>query len=202
MGQYFDAEPSVTSDRRSVELTLPDLAVELVTDRGVFSADRVDAGSKLLLLDGPAPDPSNEVIVDVGCGYGPIAIATAMRNPTAQVFGIDVNERARSLCELNATALGLTNVTVLAPDEWPTGADGERTVDRIWSNPPIRIGKAALHELVATWLERLSAEGSAHFVVQKHLGADSLHKWIEGQGFRVVRRGSRKAFRLLDITRG
>ena len=198
MGQYFDAEPSVTSDRRTVELVLPDLAVELTTDRGVFSADRVDAGSKLLLLDGPAPVADDSVIVDVGCGYGPITIAMATRNPSATVYGIDVNERARTLCSLNATDLGLDNVEVLDPDEWPEGL----AIDRIWSNPPIRIGKAALHDLVSTWLERLGPDGSAHFVVQKHLGADSLHAWIERQGFRVVRRGSRKAFRLLDITRG
>ncbi len=198
MGQYFDSEPSVTSARRVVELVLPDLHLELTTDRGVFSADQVDSGSKLLLLDGPTPTPGDRTLVDVGCGYGPITMALAKRNPDATVYGVDVNERARALCVENAEAAGLSNVRVISPDEWPD----EVVIDRVWSNPPIRVGKAALHELSLTWLGRLGPDGSAHFVVQKHLGADSLHAWLEREGFSVNRRGSRKAFRLLDITPG
>ena len=195
--QYFDPSPSTGSAERTVLLTLPDLRLSLTTDRGVFSADGVDAGTKLLLLDGPAAIQSDRAIIDLGCGYGPIALTLATRNPQALVWAIDVNARARELCRRNAAALGLDNVRVVAPDEVPH----DLVADRIWSNPPIRIGKAALHELLTTWLSRLPETGSAHLVVQKHLGADSLHAWLEGEGWLVERRRSRKAFRLLDVSR-
>lgn len=197
MPQYFEAEPSAPSARRTVSLTLPDLQVELITDRGVFSPDRVDAGSKLLLLEGPEPDPGARVIADVGAGYGPIAIALAERHPEATVWAIEVNARARELAVENAERAGLDNVVVASPEGVPEGL----VFDRIWSNPPIRIGKAALHDLLTLWLERLAPDGSAHLVVQKHLGADSLQRWLAEQGWLVERRRSRKAFRLLDVRR-
>lgn len=195
MTQYFDSEPTVTSSERTVDLVLPDVQATLTTDRGVFSADHVDAGSKLLLLDGPPAVTTDRVIVDVGCGYGPIAYTLAARNPAATVYAVDVNQRARDLCARNTTALG--NVVVAAPDDVPI----DLVIDRIWSNPPIRVGKKVLHELMDRWLGQLGPDGSAHLVVQKHLGADSLHSWLERSGWQVERRSSKKAFRLLDITR-
>lgn len=193
---YFDAEPSTPSAEQTVELVLPDLQLKLTTDRGTFSADRIDAGTKLLLLDGPSPTTNDGVLVDLGAGYGPIALALAARNPAAEVWAVEINQRARALCTRNARANGLDNVRVVSPDDVPFGL----VVDRLWSNPPIRIGKAALHELLSLWLKRLGSSGSAHLVVQKHLGADSLHRWMESEGWAVNRRSSRKAFRLLDIS--
>lgn len=194
---YFDAEPTAGSAEQVVPLVLPDVQFDLTTDRGIFSADRIDAGTKMLLLDGPPPASTDKVLVDVGAGYGPIALALAARNPTAKVWAVEVNKRARDLCRRNATANGLDNVHVVSPEEFPDDA----VVDRVWSNPPIRIGKEELHQLLDFWLGRLSADGSAHLVVQKHLGADSLHRWMEEQGWQVERRSSRKAFRLLDVSR-
>ncbi len=176
---------------------LPDVRFELATDRGVFAADRVDPGTKLLLLDGPAPTAGDRVLVDVGCGYGPIACALAARNPAAAVWAVDVNGRARDLCRANVEQARLANVTVADPASVPA----DLAVDRIWSNPPIRVGKAELHALLRTWLARLTPHGSAHLVVHKHLGADSLHRWLEDEGWAVARRASRKAYRLLDVTR-
>lgn len=197
MNHYFTSDPSLSSQRRTVDLVLPDVSLRLSTDRGVFSADRVDTGSKLLLLDGPPAVPGDRVLVDVGAGYGPIALTLAARNPEATVWAIDVNARARDLCAENAAANGLNNVTVGRPEDVPE----DLVVDRIWSNPPIRIGKAALHELLDTWLARLGPTGSAHLVVQKHLGADSLAARLGQQGWLVRRRASKKAFRLLDVSR-
>ncbi len=192
---YFDAAPTTESRRQTISLALPDLGLSLVTDRGVFSADRVDAGSKLLLLGGPDPVAGDRVLLDIGAGYGPISCALAARNPQATVYAVEINERARDLCRENAIANGLDNIVVAAPDDVPEGL----VVDRIWSNPPIRVGKAALHELLLRWLGHLAPTGSAHLVVQKHLGADSLARWLEQQGHPVNRRASRKAFRLLDV---
>lgn len=193
---YFSDAPTVGSAPSAVELMLPDFQFTLATDRGVFAGQAVDIGSKLLLLDGPEACVDDQVIVDVGAGYGPIALTLAARNPQATVYAIEINSRARQLCEQNAKTAELANVVVLAPEEFPEGL----SVDRIWSNPPIRIGKKALHDLLELWLGKLQPKGSAHLVVQKHLGADSLAKWLKGQGFVVQRRGSKKAFRLLDVS--
>ena len=194
-GHYFDPDPGTASRRRSVHLSLPDVELELTTDRGVFAGDGVDAGTKLLLLDGPVPTPGGGPFLDLGCGYGPIALTLARRAPDDQVWAVDVNARARDLCRDNARAAGLDNVVVAAPDEVP----GDLRVGGIWSNPPIRIGKGALHELLTRWLDRLRPDGTAHLVVQKHLGADSLARWLAEQGWPCERRGSRAGYRLLDV---
>ncbi len=196
MGQYFDAEPTIASAAKTIDLFLPDLSLELMTDRGVFSGDRIDPGTKILLSEGPAAIPTDELILDIGTGYGPITCALAKRNPQATVWGVEINERARNLCIDNAKHNGLDNLEVRSPEEVP----GNLQFDRIWSNPPIRIGKTQLHQLLLQWLPRLQPLGSAHLVVQKHLGADSLHRWLQNQGFIVERRCSRKAYRILDIT--
>ena len=193
-GHYFEAEPAVASKRRAVRLDLPDRSISLLTDRGVFSADGVAAATKYLLLEAPAPPPEG-TFVDLGCGYGPIACTLAARAPAATVWAVDVNRRALDLCRANAAALGLANVEVHAADAVPaTGA-----VDLLWSNPPIRIGKPALHDLLTGWLERLSPTGSAVLVVHQHLGADSLHRWLEAEGWTVARLGSRSGNRLLEV---
>lgn len=192
---YFDARPDLPSVPASVELALPDLRLTLTTDRGVFAGDHVDVGTKYLLLDGPPTPAGVRTIVDVGCGYGPIALTLAHRNPDATVWAVDVNERALALCERNAEAAGLDNVRVARPDDVPA----DLVVDRIWSNPPIRIGKGALHELLALWLDRLGAGGAAALVVQKHLGADSLARWLGERGHVVRRLGSRRGYRLLEV---
>lgn len=195
-GHYFDETPSIRSAEQEIVLTLPDVTLTLTTDRGMFSPGHVDIGTKYLLLDGPEAVPGDRHLADVGAGYGAIALVLASRNPDATVWAIEVNERARALCVRNAEANDLTNVTVVSPEEVPT----DIVFDRVWSNPPIRIGKPALHELLALWLGRLSPNGTAHLVVQKHLGADSLARWITTSGWPTTRRGSRKAFRLLDVT--
>src|SRR5436190_1071169 len=150
-GHYFDASPSSRTAPRQVRLDLPDLSITLAADRGVFSSDRIDTGTKHLLLDGPAPAATG-TLVDLGCGYGPIACALARRSPGADVWAIDVNERALELCRANAERLGLTNLRTAAAAAVPD----DLIVDELWSNPPIRIGKAALHELLGSWLARLS----------------------------------------------
>lgn len=194
-GHYFSATPAAPSRRRTVRLDLPDLSLELATDRGVFSAGGVDPGTKVLLLDAPAP-PAQGHLLDLGCGYGPIALTLARRAPGATVWAVDVNERARTLARDNASAAGLTNVRVAAPDEVPPDV----RFDAVWSNPPVRVGKAALHDLLARWLGRLAAGGHALLVVQKHLGSDSLHRWLQAQGFTVTRRTSRMGYRVLDVS--
>ncbi len=158
----------------------------------MFSADRLDPGTRLLLDTVPAP-PQTGDLLDLGCGYGPLALVLAARSPRAAVWALDVNRRALGLCERNAARSGLGNVHCVTPDDLglPT------RVAVIWSNPPLRIGKQALHELLARWLGRLTPGGCAYLVVQRHLGADSLHRWLEGEGWPVCRVAARNGYRVL-----
>ena len=197
MSHYFDETPAVGSDEQVVDVALPDVAFTLRTDRGVFSHGRLDTGTSLLLREAPAPAPTGDLL-DLGCGAGAIAVALALRSPTATVWAIDVNERARELTAANARTAGCDNVRVARPDDVPDDV----SFATIWSNPPIRIGKAALHDLLLRWLPRLSDEGDAVLVVQKHLGADSLQRWLLDQGFPTERLASRAGFRLLRTVRG
>jgi 16S rRNA (guanine1207-N2)-methyltransferase len=194
-GHYFATEPATPSRPREVELFRPDVTLRLTTDRGVFASAGVDPGTKLLLLEAPKPDPDERAnLLDLGCGYGAIALTLARRAPASTVWAVDVNRRARELCAANATANGVTNVRVAAPEDVP----GDVGFGGVWSNPPIRIGKAALHDLLTTWLSRLDAGGRAWLVVQKHLGADSLARWLEESGWPTSRLASRQAYRILE----
>ncbi|MHB1138644.1 MAG: class I SAM-dependent methyltransferase [Microthrixaceae bacterium] len=196
-GHYFSLREDTPSRPSTVRLDLPDRSLELHTDRGVFSADRVDPGTKLLLME--LPDLPPGAVVDVGCGYGPIAATVAARRPGHPVWAVDVNPRARELCRRNlaAAAAAGTEVHVVAPEEVPV----DLRVAAIVSNPPIRVGKSVLHDLLRTWIGRLDDGGEAWLVVQKHLGADSLARWLVGQDLEVERVRSRQGYRILRVTR-
>ena len=194
--QYFEEEPTVTSARQTVRLALPDVTLDLVTDRGVFAKGDVDPGSKLLLLEAPEPAQSGDVL-DLGCGYGAIALTLAARAPDATVWAVDVNRRAVELTAENAVSNGFDNVRAVTPDEVPVDV----RFATIWSNPPIRIGKPALHELLRGWLPRLADGGSAVLVVHKHLGSDSLAAWLTQEGWAVDRLASRMGYRILQVCR-
>jgi 16S rRNA (guanine1207-N2)-methyltransferase len=189
---YFSEQPDVASATTPVDVVLPDVAFTMLTDRGVFSHGHLDNGTSLLLRQAPAP-PATGHLLDLGCGSGAIALALAKRSPGATVWAVDTNARARDLARENATRNSLDNVHVAGPDEVP---DDVRFA-AVWSNPPIRIGKRALHALLQRWLARLTADGEAILVVQKHLGADSLQAWLTGEGFPTDRLASKAGFRLL-----
>lgn len=192
--QYFDAEPTVQSKQQLIELVLPDVYLSLTTDTGVFSGSKVDNGSRYLLQEHPVIGGEVSTILDLGCGYGPLGLAAAKRAPKAQVWGIDVNERAVALANSNAVSNDVSNARFCLAADVPE----DLRFDLIISNPPIRIGKAALHELLTVWLDRLSPQGRAWMVVQKHLGSDSLATWLDNQGWPTERLGSRKGFRILE----
>ena len=194
--QYFAAAPTVPSATETVRVRFVTPPMLLRTDRGVFSHGRVDAGTEVLMRQGPRP-ASFGTYLDLGCGAGVIALTLARRAPDSRVVAVDVNERARTLCAANAADNGIGNVEVLAPE----AVDPALRFDAIWSNPPIRVGKAALHELLLTWLDRLTADGAAHLVVHKNLGSDSLQRWLTDAGWPTERLLSAKGYRVLRVTR-
>jgi 16S rRNA (guanine1207-N2)-methyltransferase len=191
---YFDREPQVVSRPRPVTLRLPDMTLPLTTDTGVFGRAAVDPGTLFLLRRGPAPPPAGEIL-DLGTGYGPIAVTLGLRSPQARVWGVDVNRRALELAAANARAAGATNVVVAAPDEVPAGV----CFAAIYSNPPVRIGLAQLHPLLTGWLDRLTPDGVAHLVVHRHLGSDSLARWLAEERFACDRVASHDGYRILRV---
>jgi len=191
---YFNPTPEVASKRHTVRLHTGAVDLELQADRGVFGARRVDLGTITLLKEAPAP-PAEGDILDLGAGYGPIAIALAKASPLARIWAVDVNQRALELSRVNAEAAGLGNVTVATPDDVP---DGIRFA-AIYSNPPVRIGKAAMHEILDRWLDRLAPGGAAYLVVQRNLGSDSLAAWLAASGRDVDRLKSKKGYRILRV---
>ena len=194
-GQYFERHPEVRSRRGVVRLELPGMGpLQLATDRGVFSYGRVDPGTIVLLRHIPPP-PERGHLLDLGCGYGPIALALAVRSPGSTVWGVDVNERAIELTRENAANAGLDNVRATPPED----VDGEVRFAAIYSNPPIHIGKPALHALLMDWLARLEPARSAWLVVHRNLGSDSLARWLGERGLDVARRASVRGYRLLEV---
>jgi 16S rRNA (guanine1207-N2)-methyltransferase len=193
---YFIERPAAARREGSVHVVLPDVHLELETDSGVFSPSRLDPGTRVLLETAPRP-PAAGNLLDLGCGYGPLALVLAARAPGARVWGVDVNRRALGLAAGNAERARLQNVRFCVPDDPAVpGAFG-----LIWSNPPIRIGKPALHELLATWLARLEPGAAAYLVVQRHLGSDSLQRWLGESGWLAERFAARGGYRVLKVSR-
>jgi 16S rRNA (guanine1207-N2)-methyltransferase len=193
---YFTGQPDAPHRPGLVHVVLPDVHLALRTDAGMFSPGRLDPGTRLLLETAPPPPPAGDLL-DLGCGYGPLALVLAVRAPGARVWAVDVNERALALCADNAAQAGLGNVRCVPPGD--PALPGQLAL--IWSNPPIRIGKQALHELLAGWLARLAPDGSAYLVVQRNLGSDSLQRWLSEAGWTVRRAAARGGYRVLAVHR-
>ena len=194
---YFSADPAVPFRRVPVRAEVWGRVLSLVSGSGVFAQGRLDAGTAVLFRE-TRPPTRGRVFLDLGCGYGVIAAALATHRPEAEVWAVDVNQRAVALAGENAAALGLADrLRAVTPEQVPEDV----RFDEIWSNPPIRIGKEALHELLLTWLPRLAEGGRAVLVVGKNLGADSLQRWLGGQGWPTTRLASAKGFRVLEVRR-
>jgi len=190
---YFTADPSVPFARESMRAEVWGRTLVLDTGSGVFARGRLDSGTAVLFRE--TEPPTQGRILDLGCGYGVIGLALAVSSPGVTVRGVDVNERALLLANENARVLGVADrFAAVKPDAVPV----DEVYDEIWSNPPIRIGKQALHELLLTWLARLVPGGRAVLVVGRNLGADSLQRWLGEQGYPTSRLGSAKGFRVLE----
>jgi 16S rRNA G1207 methylase RsmC len=193
---YFSADPSVAFKRLPVHAEVWGRAFDLTSGSGVFAQGRLDVGTAILFRE--TEPPAARRYLDLGCGYGVIGLALAAVVPGSVVRAVDVNERAVLLANENAAALGVSDRFAAVT---PAGVPAAEEYDEIWSNPPIRIGKEALHDLLLTWLPRLAPGGRAVLVVGKNLGADSLQRWLGEQGWPCERLASAKGFRVLEARR-
>lgn len=194
---YFSAAPSSVEKPRRIRITLAGRNIEVTTNAGVFSPDRVDNGTSVLLANTPAA-PAGGDFLDLGCGWGPVSFDLALASPHARIWAVDVNERALDLVRRNAEELGFENITAVTPDEVP---DDVR-FRTIRSNPPIRVGKAMLHDLMQLWLPRLDERSDGYLVVKRDLGSDSLQRWLDAtleSDFSVSRHATAKGFRVIRV---
>ncbi|WP_067198826.1 class I SAM-dependent methyltransferase [Microbacterium sp. XT11] len=194
---YFTAAPASPENLRTIRVTLAGRELDVTTAGGVFSPDRLDAGTAVLLASMP-PVPPGGNLLDLGSGWGPITLSMALAAPHATIWAVDVNERALDLVRRNAASLGLINVNAVTPDDVP----GDVTFRTIRSNPPIRVGKNELHGLLERWIPRLDERSDAWLVVQRNLGADSLQRWIAATfqpGYSVFRTATSKGYRVLKV---
>jgi len=196
---YFSASPASAENLRRIRVSLAGRDVEVTTAGGVFSPDHVDSGTGVLLSNTPPPPPGGHLL-DLGCGWGPIALTLAMLSPHATVWAVDVNERALDLVRRNAAELGLENINAALPDDVPDDV----VFRTIRSNPPIRVGKNELHGLLERWIPRLDERSDAWLVVQRNLGSDSLQRWLHATfetGYTVSRAATGRGFRVLKVRR-
>jgi 16S rRNA (guanine1207-N2)-methyltransferase len=196
---YFSETPGSELKLRSIRARLAGREYDLVTAGGVFSPDRIDTGTQVLLGSVPTPPPGGNLL-DLGCGWGPVALTLALESPHATVWAVDVNERALDLVRANAEKLSIVNINAVTPDNVP---DGLRFMT-MWSNPPIRVGKNELHGLLERWLPRLEQGCDAWLVVQRNLGSDSLHRWLQAtfpEEFSFIRAATNKGYRVLRARR-
>jgi 16S RNA G1207 methylase RsmC len=194
---YFTSAPGSDPKLRPITVTLAGRPYELTTAAGIFSPERIDTGTQVLLANTPTPPPGGDLL-DLGCGWGPIALTLALESPHATIWAVDVNERALDVVRRNARTLGIDNVNAVLPDDVPTAV----RFTTIWSNPPIRVGKNELHNLLESWLPRLTEDSDAWLVVQRNLGSDSLQRWLQGtlpEHFTVSRAATSKGFRVLHV---
>jgi len=196
---YFSSTPGSELKYRTIHARLLGRDYELVTANGVFSPDRIDTGTQVLLATVPTAPPGGNVL-DLGCGWGPVALTLALESPHATVWAVDVNERALDLVRANAKKLSIPNINAVTPENVPA----DITFTSIWSNPPIRVGKNELHGMLEHWLPRLDEGSDAWLVVQRNLGSDSLHRWMEAtlpEGFTITRAATNKGYRVLRVRR-
>jgi 16S rRNA G1207 methylase RsmC len=194
---YFSKEPSSPLKPKTIQIPVAGEIVDVTTASGTFSPTQLDFGTEVLIEQMDLAPVSGDLL-DLGCGWGPIALNLAKLRPNTKVWAVDVNTRSVELTQANAKNLGISNITALLPDQVPE----DLRFSGIWSNPPIRIGKKELHELLLLWLPRLETGGEAYLVVQKNLGSDSLQKWLTEElasDFEVSRYTSIKTYRVLKI---
>ncbi|TDL97923.1 class I SAM-dependent methyltransferase [Macrococcus brunensis] len=177
MSHYYSEEQDVVSNPVHFTYTYETHELKLKTDSGVFSKGSIDFGSNVLVRAFLQEDRRYSKILDVGCGYGPIGLMIASVYTDSAVHMVDVNARALSLAEENASKNHIDNVNIYKSDAL---SQVEETFDAILTNPPIRAGKEVVNQILDQSYERLEDAGALYVVIQKKQGMPSAKKRMEG----------------------
>ena len=170
---YFSSDPKSVSKPRSFELSVAGMNIRFKSDSGVFSADKADKGSRILIETVlRTTEVADKHLLDIGCGYGTIGISLAKAG--ADVVMCDVNERALGLCKENI-ALNNVKATCLIADGGIGAGNG---FDIVVTNPPIRTGKQVFYKFFDNAFDALKEGGEMFVVIRKQQGAESAKKYI------------------------
>lgn len=194
---YYTRKPGVEQNRQKHETELRGLRFQFMTDSGVFSKSGIDYGSRFLIDE--MQIGKQDRVLDVGCGYGPIGLTAARLASEGEAVLLDINERAIELAKENAKMNGIENAVIRQSDLY--GAAGDEPFDVILTNPPIRAGKAVVHQIFEQGYDRLKPGGSMWVVIQKKQGAPSAEAKLKELFGRVVEVGKDKGFRIFRAYR-
>lgn len=168
MAHYFTNEKNLKSEIEKVIAEINGIPFYFYTDNGVFSKGELDFGTELLLKKFKYDNPNNKTLLDIGCGCGPIGIYASHLGFAVDMS--DVNKRAIHLSKMSLKEQSL-NANVFESDAYKNITN---KYDYIVSNPPIRVGKEKLYEIVMNAKEHLKDGGSLWIVVRKQQGAESM----------------------------
>lgn len=194
MGHYFTNEPLANCTEHRYEFVYRGCGLAIVTCDGVFSKHELDFGTRLLLNH--LPELTNEWVLDLGCGAGPVSTALAVKYPQTKIVAVDVNERAVAMTARNAELAGVTNVETRTGD----GCTVTERFDLIVFNPPIRAGNRVVHALLLHGATHLRRHGALWVVARKQQGALSLIRFLEEAGFTVTVITKKKGYYVFKVT--
>ncbi len=176
MGHYFTNDEELKSKEMTHQVMIRNIDLSFITDHGVFSKKGLDFGTRTLLESIPM-DTIHGKVLDFGCGYGPIGIFLKKYNQDLDIHMIDINKRSLNLALKNA----ILNDVVVNIYESDMYQNVSETFDYIVTNPPIRVGKKILYEILKTAKEHLKKGGAIYFVIHKDQGAKSVMKDMENE---------------------
>ena len=175
MSHYFENDKNLKSEFRTLSYKYDSFSFEFLSDNGVFSKDKIDYGSRLLLETYLEKEKTSKKVLDVGCGYGFIGCVISKIN-NSHVDMIDVNKRAIHLTNKNIKNLKLDKAKCFESDAYQNIND---KYDVIITNPPIRVGKAKVLEILLKAFDYLEEDGTLYYVIRKDQGALSIKKILE-----------------------
>lgn len=196
MDHYYSSQPSSESNRKKINVKLGKDDFTLLTDAGVFSKDKVDTGSKVLIEAAQNTSFPEGNLLDLGCGYGVVGLALAKKFSKREIEMVDVNERALSLSKDNAHLNQVKNVKIYQSNIFEEIQN--KKFAGIISNPPIRAGKKVVHQILSEACNHLRDGGKLQIVIQRKQGAPSAKKKMKEVFGNVERIELKKGYWVLE----
>ena len=175
MSMYFENDKTIESNKQKIKIKYQDIVLDFYTDNGVFSKEKFDYGSRVLVENLPISEMHGNIL-DLGCGYGPIGIYLSKKIENAIIDMVDVNERAVKLAQENIILNDVKNIKTFISDIYNSV---EKIYDYIITNPPIRAGKETVRKFLIGAQYYLTTDGELWFVMRKDHGVKSMIKELE-----------------------